>query len=96
LRARGERVLVTVRVIPGASRSEITGVSDGCLRVRVAAPAREDRANRELCRTLAGRLGLPPSSVTIARGASSRRKLVELSGVTPAEASDRLGLQKGM
>jgi uncharacterized protein YggU (UPF0235/DUF167 family) len=39
---------------------------------------------------------VPPSSVTIAHGVSSRRKLVECSGVTPAQAQCRLGLQKGM
>jgi uncharacterized protein len=76
----------------GASRSDAVGAADGCVRVRVAAPAREGRANAELTRFIAVTLGVRGADVTLARGASGRRKLVRVRGVEPAEARDRLGL----
>jgi uncharacterized protein (TIGR00251 family) len=71
-----------VRVRPGASRSEILGERDGVLVVRLSAPPVEGRANDALCRLLAKRLRVPPTSVEIVRGAKSRDKLVEVGGMT--------------
>ena len=70
----------------------ITGVADGRLRVRLAAPAVEGRANDELIRFLAERLGVRRRDVRVAAGTRSRRKLVRVTGVTLAEAKHRLGL----
>lgn len=71
---------------PGASRSEVVGDHDGRLRVRLAAPPVDGRANAELIAFLARRLGLPKSSVRIARGEASRRKEVALDAALTAEA----------
>ena len=83
---------ISVRVRAGAHRDEILGVKDGVLLLRVAAPAHEGRANRALCRLLAGRLGVAPSRVAIVRGQRSREKLVEVEGVDQATADRALGL----
>ena len=77
---------------PGARRSEVTGVADGRVRLRLAAPAIEGRANDELIRFLARALGVRRGDVRVASGVRSRRKLVKVSGVTLAEAKHRLGL----
>ena len=77
---------------PGARRSEIVGVADGRLRVRVAAPASEGRANRELCRLLGETLGVPTRAVEIVAGAGSRRKQARVVGVEPKAARRALGL----
>ena len=77
---------------PGARRSELAGVAEGRLRVRLAAPAHEGRANAELVRFLAGLLDVPKGAVAVAAGASSRRKLVRISGLTVDEARRRLRL----
>lgn len=77
---------------PGARRSELAGVVDGRLRIRLAAPASEGRANDELTRHLARELGVRRQDVAIVAGARSRRKLLHLSGVTMDEARRRLGL----
>jgi uncharacterized protein len=79
-------------VTPGAHRSEIAGVADDRLRVRLAAPAREGRANDELVRFLSRELGLRRDDVTVLAGGKSRRKLLHLRGVTLPEARRRLGL----
>lgn len=90
LRADGPRLLLEVYAAPRASRSLLAGVHDGRLKVRLAAPPVDGAANRELVRFLARVLGLPRSAVTLAKGASSRRKTVAVVGLGAAEARSRL------
>ena len=77
---------------PGARRSEVAGIADGRLRLRLAAPAHEGKANAELVRFLAAVLEVPKSAVTLATGAGARRKLVRVDGITEEEARRRLRL----
>ena len=79
-----------VKAVPGASRSEIVGRLGEALKVRVAAPPEGGKANREILGLLAARLGLPAAGVTLVSGAASPAKLVELRGVTAAQAWARL------
>jgi hypothetical protein len=75
-------VTFTVRAQPRASRDEIAGVMDGALKVRLRAPALEDRANEALCEYLAELLKTPKAAVRILSGHHSRSKRVEIRGVT--------------
>ena len=77
-------ITFSVRVVPRASRSEIAGVYDGALRVRVAAPPVEGAANEELARTLARALGVAARAVRITSGHASKTKLVRVAGATRA------------
>lgn len=63
---------------------------EGELRVRVAAPPVEGKANKELLAFLAHCLDVPPSRLTLLRGAGSRRKVVEVEGLTLEWALERL------
>jgi len=74
LLARGDGVLLLVSVMPNAKRTEVDGLHDGALRVRLAAPPIEGRANEALVAWLAKSLGVPRRDVTLLRGESSRRK----------------------
>jgi len=78
-------VVFAVRVQPRASRNEICGVMQAALKVRLQAPAVEDRANQALCGFLAELLKRPKSAVRILSGQRSRTKRVEVFGVTVAE-----------
>lgn len=82
-----------VRVSAGAKRTEFAGESEGELRVRVAAPAREGRANRELLAFLAKQLEVPPSRVSLFHGASSRHKVVEVDGMSVEEVRGRFHIE---
>lgn len=75
-------VILAVRVQPRASKTEISGVLDGALKMRLQAPALEDRANEALCEFLAQLLKTPKSAVRIVSGHRSRSKRVEIRGVT--------------
>jgi uncharacterized protein (TIGR00251 family) len=81
LQKRDGRVVILVRVQPRASKDEIAGVIDGALKVRLQAPALEDRANAALCDYLARLLKTPKSAVRILSGERSRIKRVEIRGV---------------
>jgi uncharacterized protein (TIGR00251 family) len=83
--------LLAVRVQPGASTDAIVGWQGEALRVRVSAPAREGRANAAVARLLAAALGVPPSTVELARGAAGRDKLFRLRTLDAADARARLG-----
>ena len=74
-------VIFHVRVQPRAGRDEIAGVIAGALKVRLQAPALEDRANVALCEYLATLLKTPKSAVRILGGERSRIKRVEVRGV---------------
>jgi uncharacterized protein len=78
-------VSFAVRVQPRASKNEVAGVLDGALKVRLQAPAVEDRANQALCTFLAELLKRPQSAVRLLSGERSRSKRVEIFGVTAQE-----------
>jgi hypothetical protein len=84
-----EGAVVTVWVVPGASRTEIQGIHDGALRVRVAAPAEGGKANRELERVLKRTSGA--RRATLISGTSARRKTLLLQGIDPEEGRSALG-----
>ena len=85
VREAGGKVTFSVRVQPRASKNEILGEWQGALRVRLAAPPVDDRANEALQRLLAERLKLPMSAVTLLRGGRSRTKWIEVRGATAAQ-----------
>ena len=82
LQTREGAVILTIRVQPRASGDEIAGVMGGALKVRLRAPALEDRANEALCEYLAELLKTPKAAVRILSGHHSRSKRVEVRGVT--------------
>jgi uncharacterized protein len=75
-------VILLVRVQPRASKDEIAGEMGGALKVRLRAPAVEDRANEALAEFLAELLKTPKAAVRILSGDRSRTKRIEIRGVT--------------
>jgi hypothetical protein len=82
---RDGAAIFPVRVQPRASKDEIAGEMGGVLKVRLRAPAVEDRANEALVEFLAQLLKTPKSAVRILSGDRSRTKRIEIRGVTPQQ-----------
>jgi len=82
LETRDGAVILAVRLQPRASKDEIAGVMGGALKIRLRAPALEDRANEALCEFLAELLKTSKAAVRILSGHHSRSKRVEVRGVT--------------
>jgi len=78
--------MLSIHAQPGAKRTEVAGLHGEALKVRVQAPALEDRANEALAEFLAERLGVARRDVTLVSGARSREKrfAVRGAGVDPA------------
>ena len=68
----------------------MTGLRDGVVQARVAAPPADGKANAALCRLLAKTLGVAPSRVEIIRGHTAREKTVRIEGIDDAQARERL------
>ena len=81
LRAAGDgRFTLTLHIQPGARKTEIAGQHGDALKIRLAAPPVDGKANEALIKFFADALGLPKSAVTIKSGQTSRRKALEVSG----------------
>lgn len=71
-------MILSVLLVPNASRNEIVGWHEGALKIRLAAPPVEGKANEELLRFLADKLDLAPSEISIKSGHTSKRKRIDI------------------
>ena len=75
-------VSIGVYVQPRASKTELAGLHDGLLRIRLAAPPVDGAANAALAVFIADKLGIAKARVQIVSGLTGRRKVVRIEGVT--------------
>lgn len=80
-------VRITVQVAPNARKSEVAGILDDALKMRLQAQPIEGRANEALIRCLADLLDVPKSAVSIVHGHASKRKVVDV--LAPAMTVER-------
>ncbi|MDF1551716.1 MAG: DUF167 family protein [Deferrisomatales bacterium] len=90
--AAGDGCRLRLWVQPRAARDEVAGVQGDAVKVRLTAPPVEGKANGALVRFLARQLGVPRGAVELTAGAGSRHKTVRVSGLSPQQARERLGL----
>ncbi|MEN6587688.1 MAG: DUF167 family protein [Sulfuricella sp.] len=79
-RRDGESIILTLHVQPGAKRTEVAGVHDGALKIKIGAAPVEGQANARLVEFLKKAFDVPASRVIIRQGTSGRRKVVEIQG----------------
>jgi len=79
-RAADGSVILTLHIQPGAKKTEITGLHGDALKIRLAAPPVDGKANAALIAFLAKTCGVPKSSVELVSGDTSRAKRVRVSG----------------
>ena len=90
IHARGGALLVGIRVIPSAARTEMRGVYGDRLKVAVSAPPEAGKANARLIQALAGWLELRVDDVRVESGHAGRDKVVAFSGMMEDELRDKL------
>jgi len=76
--------------VPGSSRDCVAGWLGDALKVRVSAPAERGKANAAVLEVVASALGVPIDRVRIVAGATSARKVIEISGLSESEVRRRL------
>ena len=76
----GERcATLTLHIQPGAKKTELAGLHGDALKIRLAAPPVDGKANAALVAFVADRLGVAKSAVTLRSGQTSRRKVLEVA-----------------
>jgi len=83
-RASDGTVTLTIHAQPGAKRTEFVGLHGEALKIRLAAPPIDGKANKVLTSFLAEYLGVPKAAISILGGESSRHKILWVQGVTEA------------
>ena len=84
-------VTFLIRLHPRARKNAITGERGDALKLSLTAPPVEGKPNEACIEFLAKLLKVPPSSITIAAGHTSRNKVIRVVGLSAREARDRLG-----
>ncbi len=79
-RRNGEVLTLTLHVQPGAKRTEVTGLHGEALKIRLAAPPIEGRANEALLKFIAESFDVPLRQVELKQGGQSRHKVVAVTG----------------
>lgn len=85
-------VRLAVQITANAKKTEVLGVLDDALKVKLHAQPIEGKANEALIRYLADRLDVPKSAITLTHGHTNKRKLLEIASarLTPAVVSGLL------
>jgi uncharacterized protein (TIGR00251 family) len=89
LRESGGRTTLTLHIQPGAKKTEVAGLHGDALKIRLAAPPVDGKANAALLAFVAERLGIAKSSVSLKSGQTSRRKVLEVDAAA-ADIAQRL------
>lgn len=94
LEARGDGVIIPVRVRAGGRRSAVGGEHDGALRVEVAAAPEKGKANQAVVELVAKTLGVAKSNLTIVSGETSSQKKLFVTGLSVADVAARLAARR--
>jgi len=89
LRQGDRQTTLTLHIQPGAKKTEVAGEHGDALKIRLAAPPVDGKANAALIAFVADCLGVAKSSVSLKSGQTSRRKVLEVTGA-PADTKQRL------
>jgi uncharacterized protein (TIGR00251 family) len=71
-------IRLAVQITPNAKKTEVIGVLDDALKLRLQAQPIEGKANEALVKYLAAALSVPRSAVTVTHGLTNKRKLIEV------------------
>jgi len=85
-------IRLAVQITPNAKKTEVAGVLDDVLKLKLQAQPIEGKANQALVKFLAKTLDVPRSAVTITHGQTSKKKLIEVvsATLTPDQVAQRL------
>ncbi len=93
--AKSEKTsLLDIKVVPGASKTQLAGSLGDKLKIRVSAAPEKGKANEALIKFLANKLGLKKNCIKIISGLSSEFKQLEITGISRAELMSKLSPEK--
>jgi uncharacterized protein (TIGR00251 family) len=90
LKAHEDGIILRVKVTPNSSRNALVSGQGDHLSVKLTSPPVEGKANKQLLKFIGKKLGVPPSSIIVLRGHSSREKVLFVPGIDEDCALDKL------
>ena len=88
--AKEEQTTIVIQVQPNARLDQVTLSEDGIWHFKIAALPTQGKANRELLKFLSEVLRVARSNLSIAKGITSRRKVIAVKGLTESQVTTRL------
>ena len=82
LKETEQGVEIRVKVVPGSSKTRISGTLDDMMKIKIASPPEKGKANQELITLLAKRLGVSKSQITLVKGVTNRNKVLFIEGIS--------------
>jgi uncharacterized protein (TIGR00251 family) len=92
IQERKNALSFSVQVLPRSHKCALVGIQEGSLRLKLTAPPVDGRANEECLEFLAEQLGLKKGQLDIIHGHKSRKKVVQIEGLTREQLEARLSL----
>ena len=74
----GDKIRLEIKAVPGASKTELAGIKDGRLRIRIAAAPEDGKANAEMLNFLSKKIDCPKKDLQLLSGEKSRLKTIAL------------------
>jgi uncharacterized protein (TIGR00251 family) len=87
-------IVFTAKIVPGSSKTAVTGLLDGMMKIKVLAAPEKGKANQCLLEFLAKQLGVKKNAVSIISGQRSPVKSVQVSGISAEMLLKKLNLNK--
>ena len=85
-----EQSYLHVQIQPGSAQNKVIGYKDGVLKIKIAAPPVEGKANRKLVVFLSDILDIPKSHIVIKSGLTGKQKTLVFTGITASELTQRV------
>lgn len=92
IRSAGGSVRIDIWLQPRSGRAKLVGLHSDRLKVSVTSPPVDGRANKDLIKFIANKLGVPGSAIKITAGKTGRRKTIEVSGLVEEQVRAKLQL----
>jgi len=86
-------VVFTAKVVPGSSRTAVSGLLDGMVKIKIAAQPEKGKANQCLVEFLAKKLGVKKKAISITSGQTNPVKQVQVIGISAGALIEKLNLE---
>lgn len=88
-------VLIKMKIVPNASKNEISGWDSDFLKIRIKAPPIDGKANKALISYLSKLCGVSKNGISIIRGEKSRQKTIAFTSLEHSEVLGKIGMDHG-
>ncbi len=90
---KNNSIILNVYVVPRSSKTEIVGIYNDCLKIKLKSPPVDNAANEELVRFLADRLKIPKKNIEIVKGYTKKVKIISIKWDNTKEINNLLCLK---